>query len=154
MKRKRILGIVAFTVSLLFTTVLISNAEASKCYRFYYDPECYNFNYTLWDYYRVALHIDGSFDDEFGDWGYWEYYGSSMHLSYWSDSTECYPMIAGTKKQGFYKCTDGYWWGPEWPGCWYMKKVKLYECGFSSPLKLEEGRESKPVESGSKDFRR
>jgi hypothetical protein len=128
MRQKKVFGVVVLAMFCLFATMPVSKVEASTCYVFYYDSECTDLYYPAWNYFFVAIHKDGSFDDQFGDWGYWEYFGSSMQLSYWSDSTGCYPMIAGTKKQGFYKCTDGGWSGADWPGCWYMKKTKAYNC--------------------------
>ena len=155
MKRKVMAWFVVAGVFFMFTAMSTSGAEASTCYKFYYDPDCSNgFDYTTWDYFYVAVHKDGTFDDEYEDGGYWEYFGSAMHLSYWDDSTGCYPAIAGTKKQGFYKCTDGGWWGADWPGCWYLKKTKLYNCGYYSPFELEEEGESHSRGSGSKNLRR
>jgi hypothetical protein len=155
MKRRiGVLGVV-LAVLLLMAGSGAGKAEATNCYTFYYDAGCSNyFDYTTWNYFYVAIHKDGTFDDIFGDWGYWEYFGSSMHLSYWDDSTGCYPAIAGTKKQGFYKCTDGDWWGADWPGCWYMKKAKLFNCGYYSPFEAEEEGESDSMESGPKNMGR
>jgi len=154
MNRKKGFGFLLVALFFLFAMVPISKVEAKiSCYVFYYDSQCSDFYYPSWNYFLIAMDQEGNFLDQFGDSGVWEYYGSSMQLSYASDSTNCYPMISGTKKQGFYKCTDGSWWGPYLPGCWYLKKTKFSYCGFLS-VEPQEETESGPMGDGFKDFRR
>jgi hypothetical protein len=132
---------VTFAAFVLFTTVFPCRGEASTCYTLYFDWECTGWSYPAWDYYFLAIHKDFTFDDEFNNWGFWEYYGSSMNISYMTEWTpgvlgygvECYPMFGGTKKQGFFYCTDGSYPVVDYydyyiPGCWYLKKTKLYNC--------------------------
>ncbi len=75
-------------------------AAGDKCIEWSYMWEGmtdYNMTYT-W------LYEDGSFLTAEGGHGTWEKFGGSFMLQY---TDGCMPLYAGTKKQGFFKCTDG-----------------------------------------------
>ena len=124
MKRGLRLALVVFLF--VWLAVIAGKADASTCYYLYLDEDCYQWDYRLWDSFLVLLYDDGSFIDEYGDYGFIEIYGSSMHITYEAWSGSCWPFFAGTKKQGFYQCTDGS--AMFYPGCWYLKKTKSSYC--------------------------
>ena len=70
--------------------------------------QCMEMRYTWYGYSEgityMKLYADGYFQDAEGGWGYWKQFGTAVGLQYYNG---CMPLYSGTKKQGFYECTDG-----------------------------------------------
>ena len=128
MNWKRTILFVAVVFLFMSSIISFNDAEASTCYRLYYNWDCLydgNFTYNTWNYALLAVHNDGTFDSLIsGGYGYWGGVKSSYFIQF---ETGCEPMYGGTKKQGFMQCTDGSSMGDA-PGCWYLKKTKWSEC--------------------------
>lgn len=144
MNRKLAMAFLAMSIFVVLTMGAVEKGEASTCYVVYYNWSCideWDFYYPAWPYFFVALHEDGTFDyyegGEWGDYGEWLIWGGSRFLKFES-GYGCNPLYAGSKKQGFMTCTDGYDFD-YLPGCWYMKKTKYYYCAeVYAPESLEE----------------
>jgi hypothetical protein len=140
MNWKKMTVVVAVAFLLMGSIISFNDAEASTCYRLYYNWDCLydgNFRYSTWDYALLAVHGDGTFDSlTGGGYGYWGGWGSSYFIQF-ENETGCEPMYSGTKKQGFMQCSDGSFPG-DTPGCWYLKKTKWRECDEYYILKQSE----------------
>ena len=108
---------VVFCLS-LSTMWSVTETNASGCYRLDYSWDCITWYSTL-----VYLYPDFTFQELYGGFGDWGMLDSkSTYLQFWDG---CQELYAGTKKQGFFQCTDGSQPGKDYyPGCWYLKKSK------------------------------
>lgn len=105
----------------------VSSAMAAK-------DKCIMWGYK-WDgmadyqYTYTWLYTDGSFETDEGFEGYWEKFGGSFLLQY---TDGCEPLYAGTKKQGFFQCTDGT--GEEGTNYYIIKGANKKLCEEAMPI--------------------
>lgn len=76
-----------------------------------------------YDYVYAWVYADGAYASASGGVGTWEKFGGSFMMQY---QTGCMPLYSGTKKQGYFQCTDGT--GPTGPNYYTIKGTNKKDC--------------------------
>ncbi len=140
---KKVLVLLSAVVLCLSLSMVgpVNGAKASACYELLFSDDCTNTSFTTF----VLLFSDFTFVEASGGFGDWGTFGPSFYIQFWDG---CQEFLSGTKKLGFFQCTDGTTPGGEiYPGCWQIKKSKA--CSMLD----KEARDGKGSESNaSPDF--
>ena len=126
----------------LATMAVVTETKALPCYELAYSSDCATATFPTWYSTYVVLYSDYSFEASNGGYGDWYAAGSAFYLQYWDG---CQELYSGSKKMGFFQCTDGSKPGKDnYPGCWSIRKSK--GCIFLDK-DANDGQDSKTDES-------
>ena len=98
--KKQVLIVCAIATLLFCLLTSTASTAKDKCIQLNYS---WNGGTSYGDTY-AWLYENGTFATDEGEFGTWEKFGGSFKLQY---TVGCQPLYAGTKKQGFFECTNG-----------------------------------------------
>lgn len=117
--------IVLAVMILVFGLTSIPSMAADKCINWGYKWD----GDTDYIYTYTWLFEDGTFATAEGNSGNWEKFGGSFMLQY---TDGCQPLYAGTKRQGFFACTDGT--GAGGTNYYMIKGTNKKNCAAAMPI--------------------